>query len=141
METRLLSLRHTEEGRKCLQTYLAARYVKRGAQYLQRHAPHGWFRNCVDVRGGRPRSRIRMRYSGESVLCIAFEHVQECADVQFGYVEEFAVLKHLGLELEKRFLRKHALYYDPLSKPTILNIPPDILDAAWKLFLLYRIPD
>jgi hypothetical protein len=51
-------LRHTLEGQETLAKLLAAKYVKRGAKWLNRHAPRGWYRNCLN--GGT--SRIHIAY-------------------------------------------------------------------------------
>lgn len=88
----LFALRHTPEGRRELTDLLAAKYVRRGACWLNRRAPKGWYRNCLN--GGR--SRIHTNYGNEGILAISFEYCPEFADSS-GYINEGKVLRHFGL--------------------------------------------
>lgn len=125
------ALRHTEEGQQTLGRLLAAKYVRRGAKWLNRYAPRGWYRNCLN--GGT--SRIRTKYGNGGVLAFAFEYCEQFADIT-GYVNEGKVLNGYGLS--EFMIRSCRLGFDvPPNDYSIferyphLRITTKILDSAW----------
>jgi hypothetical protein len=87
----LLALRHSQEGQKTLAKFLVQKYVRRGAYWLNRYAPGGWYRNCLN--GGV--SRIHTSYGNEGVLGIAFEYCEQFAD-NTGYIMKGMCFEVLG---------------------------------------------
>ncbi len=128
----LFALRHTKEGQETLATLLAQKYVQRGARWLNRHAPRGWYRNCLN--GGS--SRIHTSYSNEGVLGIAFEYCEKFAD-NSGYINEGKVLRYFNLWAYSR--RAYRLGFEtPLGnfKPFVkrypeIKITDKIIDSSW----------
>lgn len=128
----LFALRHTQEGHDELARLLARKYVRRGAYWLNRHAPRGWFRNCMNAGS----SRIHTSYGNEGVLAIAFEYHQEFAD-NSGYINEGKVLRHFDLWMHSR--KCYLLGFDtpfngfsPFSTYYCgITITNEHLDVAW----------
>jgi hypothetical protein len=114
---------------------LAEKYVSRGARWLNRHAPRGWYRNCLN--GGH--SRIRTSYGHEGILAISFEYCEEFAD-NSGYINEGKVLRYFDLPVFSDVVYRLG-FETPLSdfrpfprRPTI-TITNQMLDAAWAKLL------
>ncbi|MDB5237449.1 MAG: hypothetical protein JWL88_551 [Parcubacteria group bacterium] len=127
-----LGFRHTEAGQKVLAAFLAIRYVRKGSYWLNRHAPRGWYRNCMN--GGY--SRINVDYGNEGILAIAFEYEAKFADTS-GYINEGKVLQHFGIfSFSKRCYRMGfetpmGTYIPFKKKYPEIKITSEMLNAAW----------
>jgi len=116
---------------------LAANAVKRGVYWLNRHAPRGWWRNCLNGSS----SRIHTGWSGEDVLSIVFEFDKRYAD-EFGYVQSFKVEHHFGMKwstLPHRLGLAAALHgLRPFPRRYgNLRLTANRLDDAWRHYLTH----
>mgnify|MGYP001574154932 FL=1 len=123
---------------------LAARYVWHGACWLRRNAPNpGWWRNCID--GGY--SRVRLGYTGEGVLALAFEYDPRFSD-EFGYAQDHKVSRHFfGNYIPAReelrlgfgcWMDGYCLF---MKRNPNVTFTTDMLDKAWSDLLLNPPPD
>lgn len=128
------------ENPQALAELLAANAVKRGSRWLNRHAPPGWWRNCLNV----GRSRVRTMYGGEDALCMAFECDPRFAD-SFGYVRAYNIQKPFDLDHRKLCLLgfdshcgKGASY--PGRHPEVV-VTGKLVDEAWEHYLTHPTGD
>ncbi len=112
---------------------LAHRAVRRGAYWLNRHAPRGWWRNCLNV----GRSRVRTSYSNEDVLCLAFEFDGRFAN-RFGYVVDYNITDHFKLSQRKAARLGFLVPYEgylPYSRHQNVRITSTLLNRVWTDYL------
>ena len=127
----LLALRHTVEGQAELSKLLARKYVRRGAFWLNCHAPTEWYRNCLK----RGASRVRMSYQGEGILGVAFENCSRFTNY-WGHTCEGQVLHHFGLSFFSREAYRLGLEtssngFNPFARRPHIVITNRMLDRAW----------
>ncbi len=132
-----LKLRSTD--RKALAELLALNCAKRGARWLNHHAPsRGWWRNCLN--GGH--SRVCTGHDNSGILSLAFEYEPEMAG-GFGYVIDATVLSKFGFRFPSRAADRLAFTagtyvrgWNPFPKryPDI-EIDCKTVDGAWNTLL------
>lgn len=139
----MLSWRKTDPDKVAL--LIAKNRVKRGARWLNQHAPLGWWRNCINpsTDGKHARCRIRMSYDNEGVLAIAFEYNATMMN-QFGYVTDAMVIrKHPILSkiaihkaVRMGLVSEYGNECPYSTKHPEVKITTKVLDAAWAHYIL-----
>lgn len=133
----LLALRTSDRAR--LAEALAKNCVKRGKRFLDRRAPLGWWRNCLNI----DRSRVRLGRGEESPLALAFEFCANMTD-EFGYVQDYIVMKKLGFYYNSRPTDRLGFStgpgfdgYAPYPRRYAdVVLTTELLNAAWAELLL-----